>query len=97
VGVELAPRAVRDLRRLRGSADLKRIRSGLEALGQSVPGLDIRPLEGRAPWRRLRVGDWRVLFRLLAEGEHRQLGRRSIVLVARVIHRRELDRAVKGL
>src|SRR4051794_40856408 len=91
--IELARRAVRDLRRL-DRPDLRRVREGLEALAAGTEGLDVKPLAGRAPWRRLRVGDFRVLYRPLAADEGD--GRHGW-LVARVINRRELDRALKAL
>jgi len=49
--------------------------------------LDIRPLQGHKPWQRLRVGDYRVVFR---EVNNR-------VEVARVVSRQELDAAVRKL
>jgi hypothetical protein len=55
--------------------------------------LDVRPLEGRKPWRRLRVGDWRILFRPLSSQESPSGG----YLVARIVNRRELERAVREL
>jgi hypothetical protein len=46
---------------------------------------------GHAPWRRLRVGEYRVLYReLAAEADPRYL-------VARVIDRRNLHRAIDKL
>jgi hypothetical protein len=41
----------------------------------------------------MRVGDWRVLYRPLLENETGGSG----LLVARVINRRELERAVRSL
>lgn len=48
-----------------------------------------RALKGRAPWRRLRVGELRILWRAVGAGERRR--------VARVIHRRDLEPAVRTL
>ena len=48
-----------------------------------------RALKGRAPWRRLRVGELRILWRAVGNGERRR--------VARVIPRRDLERAVRTL
>lgn len=45
----------------------ERIAEGLRSLQASAPNLDVRPLEGRAPWLRMRIGDWRVLFRPAGE------------------------------
>jgi mRNA-degrading endonuclease RelE of RelBE toxin-antitoxin system len=68
-----------------------RILDALErlALDPSSTALDIKALVGKRPWRRLRIGDHRVLFRVAANG--------SVVLVARVVDRRDLDRAVGSL
>jgi len=49
---------------------------------------DVKPLVGRRPWRRLRVGDYRVLYR--PEGG-------EVLLVGRVVDRKELDRAMRTL
>ena len=85
--VLLATRAARDLRRLGPGPELERIEAALRRLGDSEANLDIKPLSGSAPWLRLRVGDWRVLFRLAD----------AAVLVARIIHRSELQQAVRTL
>jgi mRNA-degrading endonuclease RelE of RelBE toxin-antitoxin system len=88
--IQLAQRAVRDLRRLDRS-DLRRVRDGLDAVAAGSTGLDIKPLAGHAPWRRLRVGDFRVLYRELTAEEG------GGWLVARVVNRRDLERAVRSL
>ena len=85
--VLLATRAARDLRRLGPGPELDCIEAALQRLGDSEANLDIKPLSGSAPWLRLRVGDWRVLFRLAD----------AAVLVARIIHRSELQQAVRTL
>ena len=85
--VLLATRAARDLRRLGPGPELDRIEAALQRLGDSEANLDIKPLTGSAPWLRLRVGDWRVLFRQAD----------AAVLVARIIHRSELQQAVRTL
>ena len=85
--VLLATRAARDLRRLGPGPELDRIEAALQRLGDSEANLDIKPLSGSAPWLRLRVGDWRVLLRLAD----------AAVLVARIIHRSELQQAVRTL
>jgi len=90
VAVELSRRAVRDLKRL-GAPDRKQAASALrDTLGSSPlpPNADDKPLRGADPWRRLRVGELRVLYRPLA---------RRRLLVARVVHRRDLERAVARL
>lgn len=61
--------------------------------------LDIRTLRGRAPWARARVGTYRVIFRRLTTEETRQLGApgRRGYLVARIVQRRDLERAIASL
>jgi mRNA interferase RelE/StbE len=88
--VTLAPRAIRDLKRL-DRPTRKRIQQAFEALATDAPNLDIKPVAGHAPWRRLRVGEHRVLYReLTVEADSRYL-------VARVIDRRDLHRAIDKL
>jgi hypothetical protein len=53
--------------------------------------LDIKPVAGHGPWRRLRVGEHRELYReLTGEAD-------APYLVARVIDRRDLHRAIDKL
>jgi len=66
--------------------------------------LDVKPLAGRSPWRRLRVGDWRVLYRPMKALERAALRRvrgREVapgtVLMDRIVNRRELERAITRL
>jgi mRNA-degrading endonuclease RelE of RelBE toxin-antitoxin system len=96
LSVELASAAQRDLRKLRRSPDLKRIKQAMLALPRGDPSLDIAVLQGAAPWRRLRVGNWRILFRPLSQ-EEREQARESSFLVARVVDRKELRAAVATL
>lgn len=49
--------------------------------------LDIKALKGHKPWLRLRVGDYRVVYRQSA----------SVILVARVVSRQELESAIDKL
>jgi mRNA-degrading endonuclease RelE of RelBE toxin-antitoxin system len=91
--VELASRAVRDVRGLQPQ-DRARVLTAIEqtlGAGQLPANADVKALTGRAPWRRLRVGTWRVLFRECALDEP------GDVLVARVVNRRDLDRAAATL
>lgn len=88
--IELAARTVRDLRRI-DSAERRRIRQALDELAAGAENADVKALAGTAPWLRLRVGDWRVLYRPLSEDEGTGL------LVARVVNRRDLLRAVRAL
>jgi mRNA-degrading endonuclease RelE of RelBE toxin-antitoxin system len=89
--VELAPRAIRDVQRLERSARA-RVQRALVALSTAAPNLDVRPVAGRSPWRRLRAGEHRVLFRDLTSQEDP-----PGYLVARVIDRRDLLRAIDTL
>lgn len=88
--IKLAPRAIRDLKGL-DRQTRKRVQQAFEALGADAANLDIKPVAGHPPWRRLRVGEHRVLYRELdAETDAR-------CLVARVIDRRDLHRAIDKL
>ena len=70
----------------------------LNALAADPPGvIDERPLVGAEPWRRLRIGTWRVIFRSLSASELKNFAEDRGYLVERVIRRRDLDRATKGL
>jgi mRNA interferase RelE/StbE len=88
--VELSRRAVRDLDRLSKRA-ATRVADSLERLANDprVSSLDVKALVGRRPWLRLRVGEHRVLFRISNDGQ--------VLLVARVVDRRDLDLAVASL
>ncbi len=88
-GISIAPRATRDLKRLDRSTR-RRARQAFEALAADAANLDIKPIAGHAPWRRLRVGEYRVIFREANDGDARYL-------VARVIDRRDLHRAIDRL
>jgi len=94
-GVVLSGRAERDLRRIGRDESLARIREALEALAAGQPNLDIKPLAGAAPWHRMRVGDYRILCRPVEPNETPDGDARW--LVARVVNRRDLERAVSTL
>lgn len=83
----LSTRAARDLRRLGPGPELDRIEGGLQRLSSNEPNLDIKPVAGSTPWLRLRVGDWRILYRPAGDE----------ILVARIIHRSELQGAIRTL
>lgn len=96
--VEFGPDVDRDVRRARRSGEAKRIAEAIAALEREDPGLDIVALQGRAPWRRLRSGDWRIIHRPLTPAEVKKLGRKGRgYLVARVVNRRDLERAIRTL
>ena len=84
---------MKDLRRVGPGADLDRIRQGLEGLAGERAELDIKPLRGQSPWFRLRIGEYRILYRLI---DAREAGGASH-LVARIVPRGDLERAVSTL
>jgi mRNA-degrading endonuclease RelE of RelBE toxin-antitoxin system len=99
--VELSKRALRDLRRI----DHKSRRRLLDLLENDLAAepqpanLDIKPLTGRAPWLRLRHGEYRVLYRPLTSGELRAQSAQEQAgfLIERVIDRGDLERAASTL
>ena len=93
--IVLSRRAQRDLRRIGRGEALARLREALEGLADGEASLDVKPLAGSAPWHRLRVGDYRVLYRVVEPDEAGASDARF--LVARVVHRRDLERAVTTL
>jgi mRNA-degrading endonuclease RelE of RelBE toxin-antitoxin system len=104
--VELSTRAKRDLRRLARGPDRKPVLDALTVALVAVPpldNLDIKALEGHAPWLRLRVGVYRILYRPLTTEEVAATAQRrghrieTGYLVARIVHRRDLERAVAAL
>lgn len=98
--IVLSRRAERDLRRIGRGEALARLREVLEGLAVGEAKLDVKPLAGSAPWHRLRVGDYRVLYRAVEPdevGDSEARFSEARFLVARVIHRRDLERAVATL
>jgi mRNA-degrading endonuclease RelE of RelBE toxin-antitoxin system len=88
--IKLAPRAIRDLKGL-DRQTRKRVQNAFQTLEADAANLDVKPVAGRAPWRRLRVGEHRALYRELADEPDARY------LVARVIDRRDLHRAIDKL
>lgn len=96
--------AERDLKRIGPGSELDRLE---EALYRDLPKAkrreaDVKSLVGHRPWLRLRVGDYRVIFRPLRAAELKELAgtaaaAESGYLVERIIHRRDLERAVREL
>lgn len=86
--VRLTHHAERDLRRLGPGPQRKRIVAALTGLGAEMPNLDIKALAGARPWRRLRVGDYRILYWQRLDDAYE---------VARIVHRRDLDAAAAAL
>jgi mRNA-degrading endonuclease RelE of RelBE toxin-antitoxin system len=91
VAVELDRQAQRDLRKLHPADHRAVLRAMADVLTcEPLPAnANDRALKGRTPWRRLRVGELRILWRTVGTGESRR--------VARVVHRGDLERAVRTL
>jgi mRNA-degrading endonuclease RelE of RelBE toxin-antitoxin system len=95
--VELSRRALRDLRRVEHKSR-RRLLDLLEndlASEPQPPNLDIKALSGRAPWLRLRRGDYRILYRPLTSEE--LVDGQAGFLVERVIDRGDLERVASTL
>lgn len=84
--LRIARLAARQLERL-PQARFDQITARLQELAVNQPNLDIKPLRGHAPWQRLRVGEYRIVFRRDRDG----------ILVAAVVPRQALDAAVAKL
>jgi mRNA-degrading endonuclease RelE of RelBE toxin-antitoxin system len=104
--VQLARAAERDLRRMGPGPERRRILRALTDTLEAEPtpaNADIKPLVGSAPWLRLRVGDWRIIYRPLTAEERLATtlpcgdSADEVYLVARVVARGELERAVEHL
>jgi mRNA-degrading endonuclease RelE of RelBE toxin-antitoxin system len=105
--VELSGKARRDLKRLGPGPERKAVIDALTVGLAAIPqaeNLDIKALEGAMPYLRLRVGDYRVIYRPLEANEIAEVAERrglskvgAAYLVARIVHRRDLERAVASL
>lgn len=69
----------------------RRIADALESLSKDPRSarFDVKLLVGKRPWRRLCIGDHRILFRMAHGGK--------VLLVGRVVDRKELEQAVLTL
>ena len=97
-GLRFTSRASDDWKRIE-PRDRARLESALATL-REVPRpkkLDDRPLEGAAPWRRIRVGERRIIFRPFTQQEKALYGAEVGYIVDRIIDRRDLERAMKTL
>jgi mRNA-degrading endonuclease RelE of RelBE toxin-antitoxin system len=103
--VEINDRFLDDLRRLpvRVQQRVSAVLYDALPLEPQPPNLDIKAIKGHRPWLRLRVGDWRVVFRPLTQRELDAIRRRERSFFARgyyvetVVNRRELDRISRKL
>lgn len=75
--VDWSKAAVKDLKRLDAGV-AERVRETVGRLAESGHG-DVKKVKGREDVLRLRVGDWRVFFRLVPEA--------GLIRVVRVLHR----------
>jgi mRNA-degrading endonuclease RelE of RelBE toxin-antitoxin system len=91
VEVTLLPKAERDMRRVH-TGERKRIADALRLLAAGAENLDVKALRGVTPWLRLRVGNYRVLCTVVPSSPAR-----SALVVARIVDRRDLDRAIVTL
>ena len=74
--IELEPAVVRDLKRLGPGPDRKAVVDALTVGLAATPppdNLDVKALKGALPWLRLRVGDYRILYRPLTPFELKTL------------------------
>jgi mRNA-degrading endonuclease RelE of RelBE toxin-antitoxin system len=85
--IEISSRAKKDLKRIGPGVNLTRITVGLRDLEAGVANLDVKTVDGHRPWLRLRIGEFRVLYRPLG-GDW---------WVERVMNRQDLREAVKTL
>jgi mRNA interferase RelE/StbE len=93
--VEMAPAAARQLRKLDDRAS-RRVRVGLRELAADVAdpaggrgGKARKTLRGTADtFHRLRIGDYRVMYDVIAADR--------VVLVLGIVHRRDLERWLRG-
>jgi mRNA-degrading endonuclease RelE of RelBE toxin-antitoxin system len=97
--VQLGSKANRDLRKIkddRARRDVARFLKDELTADPHPDNVDIVPLSGKAPWMRGRSGEHRVIFRPLTADEVQE-GFKTGYLVARIVDRKELQKAVKAL
>lgn len=86
--IRLTRVAEKDLRRIGPGPNRARIVAALTDLADDKPNLDIKSLVGSRPWRRLPVGDYRVLYWQRPD---------DVYEVGRIVHRSALDAAAANL
>lgn len=85
--VQISNRAKRDLRKMGSGPHRAAVLDGLLALEQGAANLNVVAIAGHPPWLRLRIGDFRVLYRPIPAGWWAE----------RIVNRRDLMEAVKTL
>lgn len=85
--VQLSRRASKDAAKL-SSTERARVAAALDDLAAGVQNLDVKPLVNRDPYLRLRVGELRVIYRLIDE---------DALSVVAIVNRRELKRIPDSL
>lgn len=70
--IELSSRATRDAKRMNRQDRTRVLTAIADTLGRdpTPDNADVKALSGRAPWRRLRIGSWRVIYRPCTEDGH---------------------------
>lgn len=81
--VFLSPAALRDLKRIRGTAR-QRVAEAIDALANDPRPRGHRKLEGADELYRVRAGEYRIVYEIADE--------RLIVLVVRIGHRKDIYR-----
>jgi mRNA-degrading endonuclease RelE of RelBE toxin-antitoxin system len=103
--LEYGKRATKDMRKI-PRKDRERIGAQVAQLGKIPPAanLDLDKIRRQEPWLRLRVGNFRVLFRQLTRGEMDVLClRRGTLagatgfLIGRVVDKQDVERAIDTL
>lgn len=88
--VSLDREAQKDLRRMGPGPERNRIREALARLAANDPPPDVKPIRGAPGWLRMRVGDYRLIYRAVPDDPKK-------LVVHRVIPRGELDKAIAAL
>ena len=88
--VILSPRAAGDYEAL-PQTGARRVTTALDRLAHApnAPNPNVKALVGRKPWRRLRAGPYRILFRLSDDG--------TALWIGRIVDRKELEKALRSL
>ena len=85
--LEISNRAKKDLKRIGPGANRTYISAGLQELAGGAANLDVKTVDAHPPWLRLRIGDFRILYRPIDGGWW----------IERIVNRRDLLEAIKTL